>query len=491
MSNGNKKDFSTDTKFLGHPMGVGTTSTMQAMTAFSGYGMSAILVYFLYATLQEGGLGFEKGLAAQLTSIYTAMATIAGVVGAYVADRFLGLRKSLLIGWILKTLGFFMLAIPNGGVTFYVANQCLLIMAAAFAGQSLYAMVGKMYSPTETRRDGAFTIMYVMNNVGVISPMITGAFAARNLYYLGFGVSAVASLIGLIVYLFSQKHFGDAGILPDDPVLPELKKKMLFKTFGTLISLMGIVVFLLAKGRLTPKAFVNFVSILSIFAPFGYLLYIGTSKKTTPKEKKKIIPFAALFVCNCFTLMIWGQAVSILLVFAEERVNNSLMGISFAPAAWITISSFFSILFGTLTGSIWTKLGNKQPSTASKFGMGTIFYGLASMFMAVPIILYPGNVKIMGLWILIFFIILIFGESISSPIGLGFATAVSPKAFTAQMVTVWQLGLSTGAGVASLSINFYTQGQEATFFLASGLITIIVGASLLLIRKPIMKIAAE
>ena len=258
-----------------------------------------------------------------------------------------------------------------------------------------------------------------------------------------------------------------------------------------IILTMGIVVFLLAKGRLTPKAFVNFVSILSIFAPFGYLLYIGTSKKTTPKEKKKIIPFAALFVCNCFTLMIWGQAVSILLVFAEERVNNSLMGISFAPAAWITISSFFSILFGTLTGSIWTKLGNKQPSTASKFGMGTIFYGLASMFMAVPIILYPGNVKIMGLWILIFFIILIFGESISSPIGLGFATAVSPKAFTAQMVTVWQLGLSTGAGVASLSINFYTQGQEATFFLASGLITIIVGASLLLIRKPIMKIAAE
>lgn len=491
MSNSKEHKFLSDTRFLGHPKGVGKTSIMQAMSAFSSYGMTAILVYYLYATVSDGGLGFDKGLAAQLTSVYSAMATIAGVIGAYVADRFLGVRKAILIGFVLKTIGYFMLAIPNGGIIFYIANQCLLIMAAAFSGMSLYALVGKMYSPTEARRDGAFTLMYVMNNIGVISPMITGALAVRHLYYVGFGISGVASLIGLLIYIFSQKDFGDEGLLPDDPVAPELKNKMLCLTFGSLIGIMGIVVFLLSKGTLTPKGFVTFVSTISIFAPFGYLLFIGTSKKATHKEKRKLWPFLALFICNCFILMIWGQAQSILLVFAQEKVNNSLLGISFAPSAWITISSFFSIVFGTLAGSIFTKLGDRQPSTATKFGFGTIFFGLSSMFLAIPIISNRGDNKILGVWLLMFFIILIFGEAISSPVGFGFATAVAPKAFTAQMVTIWQLGLATGSGVASLSINFYRPGHEASFFMFSGLITVVVGACLVLFRKPIMKIASE
>jgi len=169
-----KVDFVNDRSFLGHPKGLGTTTSMQAMHAFSHYGMSAILVYYLYESVQNAGLRFDQGLAAQLTSYYISMFPIAGVVGAYVAERFIGVRKALILGWILRVIALLFLAIPGGGIAFYVANQCLLLVSASCLGQSLYALVGKMYSKTEPRRDGAFTLMYVMNNVGTISPMITG-----------------------------------------------------------------------------------------------------------------------------------------------------------------------------------------------------------------------------------------------------------------------------------------------------------------------------
>ncbi len=482
-----KNIFVNDKSFLGHPTGLSTATIMQAMYSFSHYGLSGILVFYLYTSVKDGGLGFEPGMAAQLTSIYVSMFTIAGIVGSFVADRFIGLRKSLLIAWCFRVVAFAFLIIPNGGINFYVANQCLLLVSSACVGQSLYALVGKMYSRTEPRRDGAFTLMYVMNNVGAISPLIAGSLADKNMYPLAFSISALASLVGLLVYIFTQKKFGDAGKLPDDPFPAEKKAKLLTLTFGSFFGLMAIVLMLLYTGKLTAKAFVNSVSIVSIFIPFVYIIGISLSKKTTVNERKKMGPFIIIFIASCATLTIWGLAASIFLVFAKTRVDNSLFGFSFSSAAWLTISSFFSIIFGSFMGFIWTKLGNKQPAVSTKFGIGTIIWGVSAMFLAVQISIYGTNL-IPGLVIWAFWAILILGESFTSPLGFGFSTAVAPKAFTAQMVTVWQLGLSTGAALASLSIHFYKEGQEFQFFLGNGLVVSAVGIILILISKPLTKV---
>ena len=481
-------DFANDNSFLGHPKGLRTTSVMQAMYAFSHYGLSAILVFYLYANVKDGGLGFDKGLAAQLTSIYVSMFTIAGIVGSYVADRFIGVRKAILIAWIFRVVAFTLLIIPNGGIPFYVGNQCLLLISSACIGQSLYALVGKMYSKTEPRRDAAFNVMYVMNNVGTISPLIAGALGEKNMWPLAFSISAASSLIGLLLYIFSQKSFGDIGLLPDDPAPKDKKTKMLVMTFASFFSVMLIALGLLYTGVLTPSGFVNAVSTIAVFIPFAYIIFIAKSNKTTPVERKKILPFVIVFIASCSTLTIWGLAASIFLVFAESRVENVLFGFRFSPAAWITISSFFSITFGSLVGSLWTKLGDRQPSVPIKFGVGTMIWGVSAMFLAFQILLHGDAVKISGLIIWAFWAILIFGESITSPLGFGFSTSVAPKAFSAQMVTVWQLGLSTGAAIASLSINLYKEGQEFTFFFGNGVIVVLVGLALVLLSKPINKI---
>lgn len=57
-------DFKKDRRFIGHPKGMMVTSLMALAHAFGNYGMSAILIYYLYTVVAEGGLGFSKTNAA-------------------------------------------------------------------------------------------------------------------------------------------------------------------------------------------------------------------------------------------------------------------------------------------------------------------------------------------------------------------------------------------------------------------------------------------
>lgn len=481
-------DFKEDKRFIGHPKGMQITSTMALAQAFANYGMTAILIYYLYTSVSEGGLGFSHANAAQFVNVYTAFAGIAGIIGGYVADRFLGVRKAITIGYAVATAGYFLLAVPGGGPALYLASQIMLLAAAVCRGNSLYALAGKLYAKDDGRRDSGFSIMYVMNNVGAVAPVITGTIAQVLNYHMGFLFAAVIQFIGWIIYAASQnKVFGDAGIEPDDPFSDEKRNKMLFGITASLLVFVLVVVVLFVTGIVTPTAFCNVVSVVSIFIPIIYIVYIYNSKKTSKEEAVRIIPFIFIFAANCFNMMIWNQSTTILAIYAAERVNMNFFGFKLTPAAFQTVPAVYAIIFGTLAASLWTKMKEKQPNTPLKFGIGTVFYGLATLFMIMPFVLYPANVKVNPMWLMIFYALMIWGEAMTSPVGMSTASKVAPVAFTAQMMTVWQLGLSTGSGLSALAVNFYKEGSESIYFLEIGGATFLIGLILWIFNKKLDK----
>ena len=122
--------------FFGHPKAIGTLSFMQLCNSFANYGMSAILVYYLYAAAPEG-LGFTQENAAQLVSLYSAVSILTGIIGSYVADRVLGPRKALGLARSVQAVAYLCLAIPFLGVYGYVASQALLCLGTMLSGRSL------------------------------------------------------------------------------------------------------------------------------------------------------------------------------------------------------------------------------------------------------------------------------------------------------------------------------------------------------------------
>lgn len=483
-----KTNFSNDKRFIGHPLGLGVTSTMALAQAFGNYGMTAILVYYLYKSVTEGGLGFSQTNAAQFVSVYNSLTFMGGIVGGYMADRFFGLRKAMTFGYIVKTCGYIFLAIPGGGPAMYLASQVLLILSTTFMGTSLYAMAGKLYGKGDTRRDGGFSIMYIMNNVGAVAPVITGTIAQVLNYHMGFLFAAVVQGIGLLLFLATQKAvFGDAGEKPDDPVPMEEKNKLLFKIIGGIALFVVVAAGLLVSGTISPTVFCNAISTISIGIPIVYLLIIYTSKKTSREEAKRIIPFVFIFVANCFNMMIWYQSTSIIAIYTAENVNMNFFGYELTPAAFQTVPAIYAVVFGSLTSALWTALQKKQPSTPAKFGIGTAFWGLGPLFMVIPFLLYPAGVKVSPMYLMVFYALIIWGEAFTSPIGMAAASKVAPLAFTAQMVTVWQLSQSTGSGLSALMANFYKEGNEVGYFLFIGGVTLAVGLVLCVLQKRLAK----
>src|SRR4029077_14801157 len=93
------------------PRGIYVLFGVEMWERFSFYGMRAILVLFA-ADATRGGLGWSQASASRLMSVYALGAYSLPVLGGWLADRFLGTHRAMLIGAFIIAAGHFMLAIP-------------------------------------------------------------------------------------------------------------------------------------------------------------------------------------------------------------------------------------------------------------------------------------------------------------------------------------------------------------------------------------------
>src|SRR5947207_6127341 len=69
---------------------------------FSYYGMRALLVLYLV-----NAVGYQRSDALALYATYTGLVYLTPIIGGYLADRYLGTRKAILIGAITMAMGHF------------------------------------------------------------------------------------------------------------------------------------------------------------------------------------------------------------------------------------------------------------------------------------------------------------------------------------------------------------------------------------------------
>ncbi|AEB06225.1 amino acid/peptide transporter [Coriobacterium glomerans PW2] len=466
----------TQRSFLGHPKAVGTLSFMQLCNSFANYTMSAILIYYLYATKVEGGLGLSQTDAAQLISLYSALSLLAGLVGSYVADRILGPRAGLRLSRCAQAVAYVVLAVPGMGIPGYAASQILLIFGVMLSGRSLESVMGKMYESGDERKDGAFTITYTIANIGAAVPAIAGAISLVAGYHAAFAVGAVVAVLGAGSYLLTERRFfGPIGDKPDDPLPAAVKRRIMVGIVVALVAAVAILALLFMGGSLSIKQFANTMSTAAIFIPIIYLIYIVNSRKTTRGEARRVLALLPLYACNCLSMLVWTQSTSILAIYAETSVDLNLLGFKISPATFQTIPAVLGLVFGSLAALVWARLGDRQPTNPWKVGAGTVLWGLGPVFMCLPFILFPAGVRVSPIWLVAFYVLIIAGEALNSPTGYAAACTVAPAAFATQMVTVWSLSQSTGAGLSTLASQFYIAGGEVPYFLIMGGLTIAMG----------------
>ena len=476
-----------DRSFLGHPKGLLTICLRYLCNSFSYYGFTAILIYYLYKEAPVG-LGFDKTEAAQLLSLYFALVVICGVVGSYMADRVFGNRRAYRFCAITAPMYYFSFAIPNIGMLGLILYCVVGYVNSAVAGSSLYSLLGKLYAQGDKRRDGAFSVIYVLSNIGSMCPVVIGGIALVAGYQVTFFILGVIGALGSIVYLILEKRaFGPLGMEPDDPLPLPQRKKAVALLIAFFIAFGGILFLLFDFKLLTITSFANIVSVFTLILPVIYFVYILRSKKTSDTERKRLPYLIPMYISSAFAMMVWYQATTILSIYAETSVNLVFFGQRVAPSIYMTLQAIFAIAIGTLCAGIWSKMGRPQPSAAWKMGFGTMCYGLGTLLMILPFQLYAHGDKANPFWLVGFYLIVIIGEAISYPAGSASASALSPVAFSTQMMTVWGFSGTAGANLSTLASNFYHEGSESLYFLGIGGSTLLVGLILVIFSKRFAK----
>lgn len=176
----------------GHPKGLYLLFVTEMAERFSYYGMRAVFTLYMVAAL------FTVESASEIYGYYTGLVYLTPLLGGYIADRYWGNRRSIIVGGMLMAFGQFLMfhsasfvqpAIKEaeGMIDPTVNNQlaiiCMmgglffLILGNGFFKPNISTMVGSLYRPDDQRKDSAFTIFYMGINVGAtLGPLTCGIF---------------------------------------------------------------------------------------------------------------------------------------------------------------------------------------------------------------------------------------------------------------------------------------------------------------------------
>ena len=449
--------YTSDRRFFGHPRGLSTLFFTEMWERFSYYGIRPLLVLFMTAALTSGGFGFDRQTASAIVGIYAACVYLASLPGGWIADRWLGLRRTIYYGAVLITLGHFAIALSSiFSKPAFFAGLVFIVLGTGLLKPNISAIVGDLYPAADARRDAGFSIFYMGINVGaLIAPLITGYLGERVGWHLGFGAAGVGMLIGLITYrLRAAETLGPLGVLPSGT--PEQQRTVRNVTMlGA--GLIALLVLLTMTGALTinPVAVGERMAYVMLGAAVLYFGYLFLLAGLNSDEKKRM---GVILVLAIFATIFWAafeQAPTSLNLFAADFTDRNLFGWEL-PILWLqSVNSFFVITLAPVFAALWVTMAKhgRELSSIAKFTFALLFAGLGFWLMvaAANIVIEGGpGTRVSMWWLTGSYLLQTIGELSLSPVGLSSMTKLSPRRFVGQMMGVWFLATALGNLIAGL-----------------------------------------
>jgi proton-dependent oligopeptide transporter, POT family len=447
----------------GHPRALTTLFFTELWERFSYYGMRAILILYMVAPSERGGLGFSTKAAAAMYGAYTMWVYLLALPGGYIADRWLGAKQAVVLGGSIIACGHATLTVA--GYEFFYGGLILITIGTGLLKPSISAMVGELYAEGDERRDAGFSLFFMGINVGAaFAPIVCGFLAQHEAFkallvswgvspaaswHWGFGAAGVGMVIGLAQFLLSQKHFAKTG---------ECKHPQAIVTSLQTSSNLS-----LGDEQTTPK-------------------------KLTSEDWQRISVVCVLFVFTVIYGAVSEQAGSSMSLFADRLTRAQILGWKF-PSSWFqAVIPIYVIILAPLLSRAWIWLGDKQPSSPAKFALSLVFVSAALVVMVfAALAAKEGDVS--PFWLLGAFFLQEIGAVLLNPTGLSVVTKLAPVRFVGVMMGVWFLASAVASGIAGHLAGFFD--EKNTDFLAQyfGLLALalLVAASILALLTPTLR----
>jgi proton-dependent oligopeptide transporter, POT family len=474
-----------------HPRGLMTLFFTEMWERFSYYGMRALLVLFMTASVSGGGMGMNVGNAAAIYGLYTSLVYLLSLPGGWVADKLWGQRKAVFVGGCIIAAGHFSMAIPSVA-TFYL-GLLLIVIGTGLLKPNVSAMVADLYPEGGARRDAGFSIFYMGINLGgFLGPLLCGLIGERYNFHLGFSLAGIGMVLGLTQYRLGARHLAQAGLFKtEDPVPVLTQRRRMFYTFVGIATALAVAFAVLSYSGALAISIQNVAASLGasiLILSGGFFLYLFLAGGLSPAEKRHLAVIIWLYLLAAGFWSGFEQAGSSLNLFARDLTNRTVAGWEM-PTSWLqNINPILIIVFAPIFGWLWTWLANRNisPSAPFKFALG--LFGLAAGFFVISWgashAAATGRVSMS--WLTVTYFLHTVGELCLSPVGLSSMTKLAPRGRVGQMMGVWFIAAALGNLIAGLAAARLEVLAPSALFWNVGWFAAIAGGVGLL-ASPVMK----
>jgi POT family proton-dependent oligopeptide transporter len=465
----NQPTMSSPSTPTGHPKGLAVLFATEMWERFNYYGMRAILVLFMTKALL-----FDKAFASNLYGSYTSLVYLTPLLGGYIADRYWGNQRSIIVGGILMALGEFLLffcastyqSAPDVSAMLFFSGLGLMITGNGFFKPNISALVGQLYPKGDRRIDSAYTIFYMGINVGgAIGPIICGLVGDTGNpedFKWAFLAGGIAMVISVIVqYLYHRKYVVD----PNQKVLGLTPNGAPASWLNPINMVIGLTVLsgLMIGALYMDAKVVDYLTYVLIAAPLLIAFIIFSDKTLSKIEKQRV---AVIFSVSFFVVFFWSafeQAGASLTFFAEEQTQRDL-GFFTVPASFFaSLNSIYVVSFAPVFAWLWLKLGKFEPSSPTKMSLGLLLLAIGYLWIAFGVKDVEAGTKVSMIWLFGMYALHTWGELCLSPIGLSLVNKLAPIKFASLLMAVWFLANAAANKLAGVLSALYPDGKTTQF----------------------------
>lgn len=466
----------------GHPKGLYLLFVTEMWERFSYYGMRALFMLYMVQALL-----FDKEMASQVYGSYTGLVYLTPLIGGYIADRYWGNRRSIVIGAVTMAIGQFLLFLSacyfhhiEMAKYLMFCGLGLLILGNGFFKPNISTMVGRLYTADDSRKDAAFTIFYMGVNVGsTLAPLVCGLVGNTGHpedFKWGFLASSLGMLLAATVFqVFKNKYICDPEGNPVG-MPPARQDAATGKAHATASSgqqnqkrtfLMGAGIVLLTllfsvnwsgdAAHLFADA--DWIGSLIYATVIVMPLVIITDKSLTRTEQVRI---GVIYIIAFFVIFFWAayeQAGASLTFFADEQTDRTIGGWEMPAAYFQSFNPIMIVTLAPLFAAFWSFLGRHgiEPSSPRKQAIGLFLLSMGYLFIAFGVKNVEPGVKVSMIWLTGLYLIHTMGELCLAPIGLSLVYKLSPARFSSLLMGVWYLSTSAANKFAGLLSGFYPE----------------------------------
>lgn len=508
---------------LGHPSGLFVLFFTEMWERFSYYGMRALLVLFLVASILDEGWGWDRADALTLYAFYTGLVYVTPIFGGLIADKITGYRKAVVIGALLMTLGHASMALEGIGDTFFYLGLVLLIVGNGMFKPNISSMVGKLYKTEDKEKDAGYTIFYMGINAGAFLGILLCGYIGESVgWHYGFGLAGIFMFVGMLQFYFAQEIFGKIGLSPKDAEDFDDAMEDAFEEAEEAIE----DTIDEAKNSKVVSDRLVVIGVLAFFTIFFWWAFEQAGGSMTifaADYTDRVLEGDGALVFKIFNTLLtvipmiiitWVLALLFKQTYSKYALSNILLGVSFViiwaiviwmlyrqftdpapevPASWFGIlNSFFIIAFAPLFSKLWESKLN--PSGPVKFAIGLILLGigfgvLAFGSMGIPLGAKTASVSM--IFLIVAYLFHTLGELCVSPVGLSYVSKLSPGKLVGLMFGIWFVAnfiANTAAGLTGRYIDPIVEDYGmATFFMIFTIIPIAAGFIMLAISGLLVK----